>query len=231
MLQNKLLIFVACCNVALKHRLNRVIRHKEQVKKSGKIKWQKDSEYQLSWLFVLNTNQYWIKCLLLFKFNAWRAVTDAFLGFDTQALLNVLSILCLTYFLIVSYFQIGLYLTVWKKKNLFLIQSQDKMPIEYTAKIDRTKNTWNGTAIIPIDYLPPHVGRINAYAIHGSGVNRRYESLYPASADVSDPDLWVKWSHCIVNYTIMHWLVKSSLFIFSTQKKTFSLIDEDLTLA
>lgn len=64
----------------------------------------------------------------------------------------------------------------------------DKVPIEYTAKIDRTKNTWNGTAIIPIDYLPPHVGRINAYAIHGSGVNRRYESLYPASADVSDPD-------------------------------------------
>lgn len=137
----------------------------------------------------------------------------------------------LTYFLIVSYFQIGLYLTVWKRKNLFLIQSQDKVPIEYTAKIDRTKNTWNGTATIPIDYLPPHVGRINAYAIHGSGVNRRYESLYPASADVSDPDLWVKWSHCIVNYTIMRWPVKSSLFIFSTQKKTFSLIDEDFTPA
>ena len=117
------------------------------------------------------------------------------------------------------------------EKKSFSYLSQDKVPIEYTAKIDRTKNTWNGTATIPLDYLPPHVGRINAYAIHGSGVNRRYESLYPASADVSDPDLWVKWSHCIVNYTIMHWLVKSSLFIFSTQKKTFSLIDEDLTPA
>lgn len=102
--------------------------------------------------------------------------------------------------------------------NLF----QDKVPIEYTAQIDRTKNTWNGTATIPMDYLPPHVGRINAYAIHGSGVNRRYESLYPASADVSNPDLWVKSSHCFVNYTIIHWLLKSSMFIFSKQKKVFT---------
>jgi len=127
----------------------------------------------------------------------------------------------LTYFLIVSYFQIGLSLTVWMKKKSFFYLSQDKVPIEYTAQIDRIKNTWNGTATIPMDYLPPHVGRINAYAIHGSGVNRRYESLYPASADVSNPDLWVKSSHCIVNYTIMHWLVKSSLFIFSKQKNLF----------
>ena len=135
---------------------------------------------------------------------------------------KLFSIYKLTYFLIVSYFQIGLYLTVWmKKKNRFFYLSQDKVPIEYTAQIDRTKNTWNGTATIPMDYLPPHVGRINAYAIHGSGVNRRYESLYPASADVSSPDLWVKSSHCIVNYTIMHWLVKSSLFIFSKQKNLF----------
>ena len=116
-------------------------------------------------------------------------MTDAFLGFDTQALLNVLSILCLTYFLIVSYFQICFVSHCLNEKKSFSYLSQDKVPIEYTAKIDRTKNTWNGTAIIPIDYLPPHVGRINAYAIHGSGVNRRYESLYPASPDVSDPDL------------------------------------------
>lgn len=63
------------------------------------------------------------------------------------------------------------------------------MPIEYTATIDRAKNTWTGTAKIPIDYFPPEVHKINAYAIHGSGVNRRYESLYPASADVKNPDL------------------------------------------
>jgi len=64
----------------------------------------------------------------------------------------------------------------------------DKLPIKYTATIDRANNTWTGTAIIPIDYFPPDVSKINAYAIHGSGVNRRYESLYPASSDVSNPD-------------------------------------------
>ncbi|XP_022792991.1 uncharacterized protein LOC111332003 isoform X2 [Stylophora pistillata] len=64
----------------------------------------------------------------------------------------------------------------------------DKLPINYTATIDRAKNTWNGTADIPIDYFPPGVRKINAYAIHGSGNQRKYESLYPASADVINPD-------------------------------------------
>lgn len=64
----------------------------------------------------------------------------------------------------------------------------DKLPIEYAATIDRAKNTWNGTAKIPIDYFPPEVRKINAYAIHGSGNQRKYESLYPASADVTNPD-------------------------------------------
>ncbi|XP_068699499.1 uncharacterized protein [Montipora foliosa] len=64
----------------------------------------------------------------------------------------------------------------------------DKVHIEYSAIIDRENNSWTGTAKIPIDYFPPDVSKINAYAIHGSGVNRRYESLYPASSDVSNPD-------------------------------------------
>ncbi|XP_029203950.2 uncharacterized protein LOC114968006 [Acropora millepora] len=64
----------------------------------------------------------------------------------------------------------------------------DKVPIEYTATIDRARKTWTGTAKIPIDYFPPDVSKINAYAIHGSGANRRYESLYPASSEVSNPD-------------------------------------------
>lgn len=64
----------------------------------------------------------------------------------------------------------------------------DKVPIKYSAIIDRANNSWTGTAKIPIDYFPPDVSKINAYAIHGSGVNRRYESLYPASSDVSNPD-------------------------------------------
>lgn len=69
--------------------------------------------------------------------------------------------------------------------------SQDKLPIEYTATIDQANGSWTGTAKIPMDYFPPGVHKINAYAIHGSGINRRYESLYPASADAKNPDLWV----------------------------------------
>lgn len=75
--------------------------------------------------------------------------------------------------------------------NILISHSQDKLPIEYTATIDRAKGSWTGTAKIPIDYFPPGVQKINAYAIHGSGINRRYESLYPASADAENPDLWV----------------------------------------
>ncbi|XP_020606518.1 uncharacterized protein LOC110045264 [Orbicella faveolata] len=65
---------------------------------------------------------------------------------------------------------------------------KDKLPIEYTATIDRANGSWTGTAKIPIDYFPPGVHKINAYAIHGSGINRRYESLYPAPADAKSPD-------------------------------------------
>ena len=55
--------------------------------------------------------------------------------------------------------------------------------------IDRAKASWTGTTKIPIDYFPPGVHKINAYAIHGSDINRTYESLYPASADAKKPDL------------------------------------------
>ncbi|KAJ6668799.1 hypothetical protein lerEdw1_012283 [Lerista edwardsae] len=39
--------------------------------------------------------------------------------------------------------------------------------------------TWNATAIIPWDYFPPGVDKMNSYAIHGSGLGRTYEALYP----------------------------------------------------
>jgi len=65
---------------------------------------------------------------------------------------------------------------------------KDKLPIEYTATIDRASGSWTGTAKIPIDYFPPGVHKINAYAIHGSGITRRHESLYPAPANAKNPD-------------------------------------------
>uniref|UniRef100_A0A8C4WGB6 Uncharacterized protein n=1 Tax=Gopherus evgoodei TaxID=1825980 RepID=A0A8C4WGB6_9SAUR len=40
-------------------------------------------------------------------------------------------------------------------------------------------NKWNGTALIPWRYFPPGVDKMNSYAIHGSGIGRTYEALYP----------------------------------------------------
>lgn len=40
---------------------------------------------------------------------------------------------------------------------------------------------WTGTAIIPKSFFPCNVTRWNAYAIHGEGENRVYESLYPVT--------------------------------------------------
>ena len=57
---------------------------------------------------------------------------------------------------------------------------------------NKTSNTWQGVAIVPIAYLPQNVTKMNAYAIHGTdGVNRTYESLYPrATGSATDPDLY-----------------------------------------
>jgi len=65
---------------------------------------------------------------------------------------------------------------------------KDKLALEYTAVIDEENKTWKGSAIIPIDYFPPEVAKINAYAIHGSGECRQYEALYPATTGFDTPD-------------------------------------------
>ncbi|XP_061440252.1 UPF0462 protein C4orf33 homolog isoform X1 [Rhineura floridana] len=46
-------------------------------------------------------------------------------------------------------------------------------------KADINGGNWNGTAIIPWNYFPPGVDKMNSYAIHGSGIGRTYEALYP----------------------------------------------------
>lgn len=60
--------------------------------------------------------------------------------------------------------------------------------MRYSASIDHAKKTWNGTAIVPIDYFPPDMKKINAYAIHGPDNAKVYESLYPAK-NTAYPDL------------------------------------------
>uniref|UniRef100_A0A0B6ZN63 Uncharacterized protein n=1 Tax=Arion vulgaris TaxID=1028688 RepID=A0A0B6ZN63_9EUPU len=63
---------------------------------------------------------------------------------------------------------------------------RDKLPLTtFNAVI--SGNRWTGQAILPRAYFPPGVTKFNAYAIHGAGANRVYESLYPAS-NISQPD-------------------------------------------
>ena len=80
----------------------------------------------------------------------------------------------------------GQYLEVelgpWGHHLLLLLDNgQDlrhSLPLEYSAT--RTGHSWTGRAIIPSDYLPPNISKLNAYAIHASGSDRKYEALYPA---------------------------------------------------
>ncbi|XP_052076776.1 uncharacterized protein LOC127714777 [Mytilus californianus] len=64
---------------------------------------------------------------------------------------------------------------------------KQQLPLTYTATIKNDR--WTGKATIPGSYFPPKVTKFNAYAIHGSGTNRTYESLYPVPAGkYTDPD-------------------------------------------
>ena len=49
--------------------------------------------------------------------------------------------------------------------------------------------TWCGSAFVPVEYFPPDVNKINAYAIHGTGNGRQYEAMYPATKKFQSPDL------------------------------------------
>ncbi|KAG7458840.1 hypothetical protein MATL_G00224930 [Megalops atlanticus] len=54
---------------------------------------------------------------------------------------------------------------------------QQGLPLSFQATVDGGK--WKGTALLPWKYFPPGVNKMNSYAIHGSGVGRTYEALYP----------------------------------------------------
>jgi len=66
---------------------------------------------------------------------------------------------------------------------------KDKLALEYTSSIDEVSKTWTGSAVIPLSYFPQDVQKVNAFAIHGSGLGRQYEALYPSSDEFATPDL------------------------------------------
>ncbi|XP_053559639.1 UPF0462 protein C4orf33 homolog isoform X2 [Bombina bombina] len=59
--------------------------------------------------------------------------------------------------------------------NAFIKQLQ----LEFEADITSHWGKWHGRALIPWNYFPPGVDRMNLYAIHGSGIGRVYEAMYP----------------------------------------------------
>ncbi|XP_006873270.1 PREDICTED: UPF0462 protein C4orf33 homolog [Chrysochloris asiatica] len=51
-----------------------------------------------------------------------------------------------------------------------------ELDLQFEANINGDQ--WIGTALIPWEYFPPGVDKMNSYAIHGSGTERIYEALY-----------------------------------------------------
>ncbi|XP_072477114.1 UPF0462 protein C4orf33 homolog isoform X2 [Notamacropus eugenii] len=51
--------------------------------------------------------------------------------------------------------------------------------LDLNFKADIVGNEWNGTALLPWEYFPPGIDKMNLYAIHGSGDKRIFEALYP----------------------------------------------------
>ncbi|XP_037796591.1 uncharacterized protein LOC119591909 isoform X2 [Penaeus monodon] len=85
----------------------------------------------------------------------------------------------------------------WGQHLLLLLKGarnaiKHSMPLDYIAQVPTTTDgKWTGSALIPPEYFPPNVTRINAYAIHGTDKDRVYESLFPApenDLDYPQPD-------------------------------------------
>ena len=57
----------------------------------------------------------------------------------------------------------------------------DRLPLDYGTEMDAdaTVPHWRGVALLEPAYLPPPPHRVNAYAIHGVGEQRRFLALYP----------------------------------------------------
>ncbi|KAK4291429.1 hypothetical protein Pmani_035741, partial [Petrolisthes manimaculis] len=77
-------------------------------------------------------------------------------------------------------------------QHIVLLLSGQRVTIRHslplTVTTQRTADTWTGRANIPVSYLPETVTKFNAYAIHGSGSERVYQSLYPADHNTTAPD-------------------------------------------
>ena len=65
----------------------------------------------------------------------------------------------------------------------------DRVPVSYTVR--RQASRWHGYAMVRAQDLPLEINRINAFAIHGRGENRRFNVAYPLPGprpDFHQPD-------------------------------------------
>jgi len=71
------------------------------------------------------------------------------------------------------------------------------LPLRYEWNIlkEESPAKWKATAYIPETYLPPKVTRVNGYAIHGTGDNRVYETVYEVSGPQPDFHRLSKFGH------------------------------------
>lgn len=58
------------------------------------------------------------------------------------------------------------------------------LPLSYEATIAGER--WSGIALLPWAYLPEGLLSVNAYALHGTGENRRYLAMVPVPGTVPD---------------------------------------------
>ena len=58
------------------------------------------------------------------------------------------------------------------------------MELDYHVSV--AGGVWKGRAIVPAQWLPPGLRRVNAYAIHGAGSHRRYLACFPVPGAAPD---------------------------------------------
>jgi hypothetical protein len=71
---------------------------------------------------------------------------------------------------------------------------QREIAVSYQTEI--SGGAWRGRAVVPASYLPPGVSRVNAYAIHGQGQERRYLAAHAvpgARPDFHQPRFFPPW--------------------------------------
>jgi len=84
------------------------------------------------------------------------------------------------------------------------------MLINYKA--DRSSKRWNGTAIIPLTYLPVNASKLNVFSYHGLRDKRVVNALYPveniATAELDEYVMFHTLAAYLYNYKLLkHFLV------------------------